>query len=116
MLTTKPMNDIESAIDWLQVQMHGLAKEKGWYERERELPELLMLVVSELSEALEAGRNRQDASEKIPEFTALEEEMADAVIRILDMSEHFELRLGEAILAKWEYNKSRPHRHGGKKW
>jgi len=56
-----------------------------------------------LSEALEADRNHVEASEHIPEFTGIEEEIADVVIRCLDLADQFELRLPEAILAKHTY-------------
>lgn len=71
----------------------------------------LMLMVSELGEALEALR-KNAPSDKIPGFTGEEEELADCVIRILDHSKHYNLRLGQAIIAKIAYNEGRPFRHG----
>ena len=38
-------------------KVHKNAVKHGWWETKRELPEILMLVVSELSEALEEHRN-----------------------------------------------------------
>lgn len=44
-------------INDICTKAHEAAVSKGFYERERKLPELLMLIVSELSEAMEAERN-----------------------------------------------------------
>lgn len=70
---------------------------------------------SELSEALEAMRDGCPDSDKIA-FSAVEEELADCVIRIMDYAGRNRLHLAEAILAKHEYNLTRPYKHGGKKF
>lgn len=74
----------------------------------------IALIHSELSEAVEALRNGNPPSEKIPDFSQLEEEMADALIRILDFSGRHNLKIGKAVVYKMEYNKNRPHKHGKK--
>jgi len=73
----------------------------------------IALVHSELSEALEGYL---DKSDKLPEYTAMEEELADAIIRMMDMSEHFGWDLAGAVVAKMAYNQGRPFMHGGKKF
>lgn len=100
----------------LCIVSHSQACEKGFWDRDRNDGELLMLMVSELSEALEALRHGNKPSEHIPEFSGLEEELADCVIRICDMAEARGCRLEEAISAKLKYNMTRPHMHGGKKF
>lgn len=75
--------------------------------------EKIALMHSELSEALE-GIRKPAASDKIPEFTCEEEEMADLYIRLMDYAGGFNLRLGDAIVAKLAYNATRPYKHGKK--
>lgn len=42
-------------------------------------------------------------------------ELADIIIRVLDMCGHYGIDIEAAMLAKAKYNESREHRHGGKK-
>lgn len=110
-----------------QEEIHDLAVKKGWWESwpdpSGRIPTSLMLVVSELAEALEEWRNNQH-----PSFVYFESdgngqkkpcgfgiELADAVIRIRDTAEALELDLEKLIKIKHEYNRTRPVRHGGKR-
>jgi NTP pyrophosphatase (non-canonical NTP hydrolase) len=86
---------------------HSIAKEKGWWDTERNDGELIALMHSELSEALEAMRNH-GAKE------AIAEELADCCIRIFDYCGARDIDLGKTLLNKIEYNKTRPYRHGKK--
>lgn len=94
--------------------IHDTAVEKGWYEKERNDFEMLALVHSEISEIVEALRKGNPKSEKCPQFSLAEEECADVIIRLLDQGHKNNWQIGAAILAKMEYNKTRPYRHGGK--
>jgi NTP pyrophosphatase (non-canonical NTP hydrolase) len=91
-------------------------KDKGWWDGERNDGELIALMHSELSEALEAYRHGNPLSEKIPDFSHVEEELADTVIRIMDMCGARGFDLGGAIEAKLAHNRTRSHKHGGKKF
>ena len=74
--------------------------------KERNRAETLMLIVSELSEALEADRKGLN-DDKLTDMDGFTTELADAVIRIFDAAHGYHLDLAEAIVRKLEYNKSR---------
>lgn len=124
-------------------EIHQIARDKGFYDNgERNIGEMLMLVVSELSEALEADRKGRKLGpldttvlpveylnttlvgefdtdiEKLPnEYERLvkgsfEEEIADAVIRLFDLAEYLKIDLEWYIRAKVNYNKQREYKHG----
>lgn len=97
-------------------EVHKTAKEKGWWDSERNDGEMLCLIHSEISEALEALRAGNPADDKIPEFLGTEAELADVIIRIMDMAKARGWRVGEAVTAKMAMNKTRERMHGGKKF
>ena len=103
------------SIAELQEAVHRTAVEHGWWEKPRPIGEVLMLIVTELAEAMEAYRDGDGSSEKIPAFSKLEEELADAIIRILDFAGGEGLDLEGALRSKMIYNEGRPYRHGGKR-
>jgi NTP pyrophosphatase (non-canonical NTP hydrolase) len=96
--------------------VYAVAVSKGWHDCRNEIGTDLALIHGEVSEALEAARVGNPQSKHIPGFTCIEEELADVVIRCMDVAVERGWRLAEAIVEKNEYNMSRPHRHGGKKF
>lgn len=100
--------------------------EAGWYtdlatgeRKDRNVGELLMLIVSEVAEGME-GYRKSLQDDKLPRRSMLEVEMADAVIRIADLCGYLGLDLGGAIEEKRAYNANREdhklenRRNGGK--
>ena len=103
-------------LDALQEEAFSTAKEKGWCPEgvEPNFGESIALMHSELSEALEAMRHGNPPSDHIPEFSGVEEEFADVLIRMLHRCAESGWDLGLALMAKMAYNKMRPYKHGGK--
>tara|TARA_R110000782_G_scaffold116486_1_gene206536 strand:+ start:879 stop:1214 length:336 start_codon:yes stop_codon:yes gene_type:complete len=98
-----------SKVIWMNAVEHGFWKAE--YGKNND-GEKIALIHSEISEALEALRQNNPSSNKIIEFSSLEEELADAMIRIMDFAFASNLDLAGAILAKIEYNKGREFLHG----
>jgi len=90
-----------------QEAVHDNAKVHGWWETRRPVPELLCLIHSEVSEALEAYRKEDEAN--------FREELADVAIRLLDMCEALGIDLEDEMCRKHLKNIKRPYRHGGKR-
>jgi NTP pyrophosphatase (non-canonical NTP hydrolase) len=109
------MSFIES---WNRIaeDIHATAKEKGWWDAERNDGEIVALLHSELSEALEALRHGNPTDEKLPNFSSVEVELADLFIRLADYGAARGYRIAEAVEAKMAYNKGRTYKHGNKRF
>lgn len=75
-------------------------------DEKRNVPEMIALIHSELSEALE-GYRKNLMDDKLPHRKMIEVEMADAVIRIADLCGGLGLDLGGAIAEKRAFNATR---------
>jgi NTP pyrophosphatase (non-canonical NTP hydrolase) len=119
-------------------QAHQVAKDKGFWEGERNKPEMLMLIVSEVAEALEALRKDHYADKAAVELlsddffarggtkeeyaeifrnnvkSSFEDELADVAIRLFDLCGGLDIDLHNYIQLKMAYNSTREHKHGKK--
>ena len=97
---------------------HEIAKSKGWYDGpgERNIGEQLMLVVTEVAEAMEDLRDGKMAIsyDENRKPTGFPIEIADVMIRLFDLAGYLRIDIDDAVDAKIAYNETRPHRHGGK--
>jgi NTP pyrophosphatase (non-canonical NTP hydrolase) len=114
---TFPNRTFLVAFNTMAAEHHAVMVSKGFWDiSDAETTTMdtvrLMLMVTELAEACEAIRHGNPPDDKVPEFSGLEAELADCVLRIMDMAQGRGLRVAEAIVAKLEYNKSRPDKHG----
>ena len=130
-------------INELAKEVHENAVAHGWWEKPPTLPEALCLIHAELSEALEEYREgnpliygtcalaaedckfsgvcdrvgRPGEGEGIdgpckPEGIAVE--LADAILRTLDLMAALGVDVDAVVMAKHKYNLGREYRHGGK--
>jgi len=90
----------------IQNKLHGQAKDMGWHNKPREVGTLIALCHSELSEAMEGAR-KDLMDDHLPTRKMLEVELADCIIRILDMAGLYNLDVAGAIAEKHDYNRNR---------
>ena len=91
-------------LNWLSKDVAKWRESKGFKTSWENMPEKLMLVVTELSEAMEAYRHEDTENFK--------EEIADTFIRLADICGSVGIDIESEIKKKMEVNKQRPHKHG----
>jgi NTP pyrophosphatase (non-canonical NTP hydrolase) len=120
---------MKNAINELVKVCYEASKAAGWHTNpttgeilNRNKGEMLMLIVSEVSEAME-GERKGLMDDKLPDRPMAEVELADAVIRICDYAGRWGYDLGGAVIEKLRYNATREdhkpenrNQPGGKKF
>lgn len=124
-------------INALAQEIHEIARSKGFWDKERNMGEMLMLATSELAEALEEHRSNKpaiyhehsqacevyfhdnfDVAGEPPECTCspkpegIAVELADCIIRCLDTMQSLGVDIDAVIKEKMAYNAGRPFMHG----
>jgi len=122
-------------INKLAKKVHQNSKSKGFFDSDKNIGEMLMLIVTEVSEACEADRKGKYFNQgvlKIDEVMGIEcetsfmwkfgnhikdtfeDELADVMIRVMDLAEFKGIDLEKHIKAKMRHNSNRAHKHGKK--
>jgi len=92
------------SLNKLAQTCHAIAVEMGFWDSKRNMGEALMLVVTEIAEAMESYRVQDDEN--------FREEIADTFIRLLDLCGGLGIDIEEEIDKKSRKNKNRPYKHG----
>lgn len=103
-----------ATLNELAAEINEINRANGWNVLTPEawadpyhIPAVLALIHSEVSEALEGFRHE--------DWENVAEEIADVVIRCLDMAGGLGIDLDAEVGAKLDKNRGRGHKHGGKR-
>lgn len=116
---------MRNPLDEMSRDVAALNTAKGWRDGTNTFGDYIALLHSEASEALEAYRDHKlaDATTTVGVTTGVAvlgkpegvgSELADVLIRLLDMCEFYGIDLDREYARKMAYNWTRPFRHGGR--
>jgi NTP pyrophosphatase (non-canonical NTP hydrolase) len=124
-------------INQLAKEVHENVKDKGFFDKEKNIGEMLCLIHSEVSEALEADRENRYAVKtwnieknidlddlespgmkryfqqefEVAIKNTFEDELADIIIRVMDLAAYKGINLEYHIKMKMAYNSLRERMH-----
>lgn len=133
-ISNEMLAEVPAGLNDLACAIYERNVEKGFYENPKNIGEMLCLIHSEVSEALEADRKDKYVLGSVDCQTMntiiddnlfvetykkhvkgnFEEEMADIFIRVLDMCAYKGIDIEQHVKAKMRYNLTREKYHGKK--
>jgi NTP pyrophosphatase (non-canonical NTP hydrolase) len=109
-------------------EIHAINVEKGFWDSGRSIHEVLLLIVSEVTEAQDelrigspivtqmyesdSGVRSHNQSGVTLKPVGFPSELADVIIRTLDLCAAYDIDIDKAVMEKIAYNKTRPYKHG----
>jgi len=92
-------------IQKLMDDAYELAIEKGFYNGDERPIELLAMIHTEVSEAINIYRKK--GMKDYSSMESLPTELADVILRTLTFCRHFNIDIENSLIKKMEYNKKR---------
>lgn len=119
-----PLIDYAQVLNELADDISNTSESKGFWDPDDVgdmgiIPLKIALIHDECSEALQVHRKEYDDAEEdiVSRMTPMQEddfaeEIADVIIRSLDLAGYYDWDIGTIIVDKMAKNEGRPYRHG----
>lgn len=91
---------ILAGLAFAQLNAHESSTRFGWWEKRRDVIEVMARIHLDASKALEVAALGDGPSAELKDVTRLEEALADVIIRCLDVGAAKKLDVAAAVLAK----------------